>query len=109
MLRLVLGHGVRLVGFGLLLMNAVTNPLANAAFHLANLPFPVTEAGVVAYLCNRKLDVVRKLMALGLIPGAPIRLIQTFPGIVLQTGHTQLAVDKALAARRKARGLAEPR
>jgi hypothetical protein len=36
------------VGFGLLLMNAVTNPLANAAFHLANLPFPVTEAGVVA-------------------------------------------------------------
>ena len=35
------------VCLGLLLMNAVTNPLANAAFHLANLSMFLLEAGVV--------------------------------------------------------------
>lgn len=37
-----------------------------------------------------------KLMALGLLPGAEIRLEQRFPTLVLKLGQTTLAVDEAV-------------
>ena len=39
-----------------------------------------------------------KLMALGVMPGATLQLLQRFPSYVIQLGYTQLAVDKETAA-----------
>lgn len=37
------------------------------------------------------------LSALGLVPGTPLRLRQTRPAVVVEAGHTTLALDKAVA------------
>lgn len=41
---------------------------------------------------------VHKLMVLGVIPGAKVRLIQRFPSYVFQVGQTQVAFDRETAA-----------
>ncbi len=38
-----------------------------------------------------------KLMALGVLPGADIRLLQRFPTFVVGVGYTQLALDRETA------------
>ncbi len=38
-----------------------------------------------------------KLMALGLMPGADVHVIQRFPSYVVAVGYTQLALDKETA------------
>ena len=55
------------------------------------------EQGVIAYLSSRHIETVQKLMALGVLPGSVISIIQTYPSIVFQVGQTQVAVDAALA------------
>lgn len=55
------------------------------------------EHGVIASIGASDTSAVRKLMALGVLPGAAVSIIQTFPSHVLQIGQTQLAVDTALA------------
>jgi DtxR family Mn-dependent transcriptional regulator len=56
-----------------------------------------TEHGVIAYLSSRQTEAVQKLMSLGVVPGAALSVIQTFPSIVFQIGQTQIAVDAKLA------------
>ncbi|HEY3379851.1 MAG TPA: metal-dependent transcriptional regulator [Armatimonadota bacterium] len=56
------------------------------------------EHGIIAYLSSRQTETVQKLMALGVLPGSPVAIIQTFPSIVFQVGQTQIAVDNSLAA-----------
>lgn len=36
---------------------------------------------------------LRKSMSFGILPGMVIKVVQTFPGYVLQIEHTELAVD----------------
>ncbi len=62
---------------------------------LANLE--VGQHGRIFSLTNSNPNKVRKLLALGLYPGLPIRVIQKFPSYVIQVGHTQLAVDRETA------------
>ena len=38
-----------------------------------------------------------RLAALGVTPGAAIRALQTFPGIVFECDQTELAVERAVA------------
>lgn len=57
----------------------------------------VGEQGAVAYLQGREPDQVRKLMAMGVLPGTPIALIQRFPSFVFRSGGSEFAVDAALA------------
>jgi len=38
-----------------------------------------------------------KLMALGVVPGVTVRLLQRFPTYVIAVGHTQLALDAETA------------
>lgn len=38
-----------------------------------------------------------RLAALGVTPGASIRLLQTFPGIVFECDQTELAVERTVA------------
>jgi Fe2+ transport system protein FeoA len=44
-----------------------------------------------------------KLAGLGVLPGVRLRLLQRYPGYVLQLGRTQIAIDAALAARVRVR------
>ena len=38
-----------------------------------------------------------RLAALGVSPGAAVRVLQTFPGIVFECDQTELAVERAVA------------
>jgi len=38
-----------------------------------------------------------RLSALGVTPGATIRVLQTFPGIVFECDQTEVAVERAVA------------
>lgn len=41
---------------------------------------------------------VRKYLAMGLIPGAEITLVQRFPAYVFEMGYSQFAIDRELAS-----------
>jgi hypothetical protein len=41
---------------------------------------------------------MQKLVALGLLPGTPVRLLQRYPANIFQAGYSQFAVDDELAA-----------
>lgn len=41
---------------------------------------------------------LRKLTALGIMPGFDIMVIQKFPAIVIQIGYTQVALDEEIAS-----------
>jgi DtxR family Mn-dependent transcriptional regulator len=56
------------------------------------------ERGRVAYLHTGRHDLLRKLMALGLLPGASVELVRTFPSYVFRLGETEYAVDRDIAA-----------
>ncbi len=51
----------------------------------------------VAYINTNDNKKLQKLMAMGVLPGMPIALIQKFPSYVFQIGQSQFAVDKELA------------
>lgn len=53
--------------------------------------------GTVVYLATRDNREIQKMMAMGILPGAPIRLLQRFPSYVFQVGYSQFAVDRPLA------------
>ena len=55
------------------------------------------QTGKVAYISAQKLDQLQKLTAMGILPGASISVVQTFPAYVFQAGHTQFAVDREIA------------
>jgi DtxR family Mn-dependent transcriptional regulator len=54
------------------------------------------QQGVVAYLYAPQADKLQKLMAMGILPGAPITLVQTFPSYVFQAGNSQFATDREI-------------
>jgi len=53
--------------------------------------------GTVAYLATQDDRQVQKLVAMGILPGANIKVIQRFPSYVFQVGYSQFAVDRHLA------------
>lgn len=55
------------------------------------------EEGRVAYINAGQSGQLQKLMAMGVLPGMALRMIQTFPSFVFQVGQTQYAVDRELA------------
>ena len=55
------------------------------------------QKGKVAYIYAPESSQLQKLMAMGILPGAPINLIQSFPSYVFQAGQTQFAVDSEIA------------
>ncbi|OGX46061.1 MAG: DtxR family iron (metal) dependent repressor [Omnitrophica WOR_2 bacterium RIFCSPLOWO2_12_FULL_51_8] len=58
----------------------------------------VNQRGRVAYIQTRDNKALQKLMAMGILPGIPITLIQKFPSFVFQAGQSQFAVDADLAS-----------
>lgn len=55
------------------------------------------QEGKIAYLYAPETARLQKLMSMGILPGAPIRLAQNSPSYVFQVRHTQFAVDRELA------------
>jgi DtxR family Mn-dependent transcriptional regulator len=55
------------------------------------------QKGKVAYIYAAESSQLQKLVAMGILPGAPVSLIQSFPSYVFQVRQTQFAVDKDIA------------
>ena len=53
--------------------------------------------GRVAYLATKDNRLIQKLVAMGILPGADIKVIRRFPSYVFQVGYSQFAVDRPLA------------
>lgn len=53
--------------------------------------------GKIAYIQTEDKEMLRKIMAIGAIPGSLISLVQRFPTFVFQIGNSQFAVDKTVA------------
>lgn len=58
---------------------------------------PAGYQGRVAFLATKDQRKLQKLMAFGILPGMPVKVLQTRPSIVFQVGQTQLAVDEGIA------------
>ena len=55
------------------------------------------QKGKVAYIYAPESSQLQKLMAMGIQPGVPVSLIQSFPSYVFQVRQAQFAVDKEIA------------
>ena len=53
--------------------------------------------GVIAEVRAQGGERVERLVALGVTAGAPVVVLQTFPGIVFQCDQTELAVERGVA------------
>ena len=54
-------------------------------------------AGVVARVLRDDAARAERLAALGVTPGAPVRVLQTFPGIVFRCDETEIAIERTVA------------
>lgn len=56
------------------------------------------QKGRIAYIQTSDKPMLRKIMAMGALPGSSIKLITDFPSYVFQIGESQFAVDKSAAS-----------
>ena len=57
----------------------------------------VDERGVVVDVRAHQEGRADRLFALGVTPGAVVRMLQTFPGVVFLCDQTELAVERGVA------------
>jgi len=57
----------------------------------------VREKGIIAYLHSEDISDLRKLMALGALPGTTLLVRQRFPSYIIEIGHSQFGIDKEMA------------
>ncbi|HYK88504.1 MAG TPA: metal-dependent transcriptional regulator [Acidobacteriota bacterium] len=57
----------------------------------------IGESARIAYLCTREHALLRKLSALGITPGAVVKLLQKWPAYVVQCDETEIALEAAVA------------
>ena len=55
------------------------------------------EDGEIAYIQTEDDKKMQKLMAMGVLPGNRINLIQTFPSYIFRVGFSEFAIDSAMA------------
>lgn len=60
--------------------------------------FDVHQRGKVAYIYTKDNSILQKVIAMGILPGMTISLIQKYPSYVFQVGQSQFAVDKEIAS-----------
>jgi len=58
----------------------------------------IGQSQTVVYLETDEHNVMRKLMALGIMPGSDLVLEQRFPSYIIKVGHTRTALDGETAA-----------
>ena len=57
------------------------------------------KSAVVTALLRVEDGAAAHLVAVGVLPGAEIRLVQRYPSYIVEIGRTEFAVDEELAAR----------
>lgn len=55
------------------------------------------QHGRIAYLQMTDAPRLQKLMAMGLLPGVPVRMLSSYPSFVFEAGFSQFAVDDEIA------------
>lgn len=55
------------------------------------------QCGKIIYILTKNHKNLQKLLAMGILPGMSIEVIQTYPSYVFQIGQTQIAVDTEIA------------
>jgi DtxR family Mn-dependent transcriptional regulator len=65
--------------------------------------YPLSEMGAgqrgrIMYIHTHGESSIKKLMAMGVLPGLEVSLIQRFPSYVFNVGQTQIAVDEEIAS-----------
>jgi Fe2+ transport system protein FeoA len=53
--------------------------------------------GVVSHVRPHHGERVERLLALGVTPGAPVTVLQIFPGVVFRCDQTEIAVERDVA------------
>ena len=56
------------------------------------------EGARVVHVVARETARLIKLSTMGVVPGAIVRLVQRRPAVVLEIGHTTLALDEAITS-----------
>jgi DtxR family Mn-dependent transcriptional regulator len=56
------------------------------------------QHGRIAYMQMNNPARLQKLMAMGVLPGVPVKLVRRSPSFVFEAGHSQFAVDDEIAA-----------
>jgi DtxR family Mn-dependent transcriptional regulator len=55
------------------------------------------QSGKIAYIHTRDSAKMQKMMAIGVVPGMKIKMLQSFPSFLFKLGNSQFAVDKSMA------------
>lgn len=55
------------------------------------------DQGIVAAIKTTDATTVQRLLAMGIVPGAPISVEQAFPAYILKVGRTRVSVDRQMA------------
>ena len=55
------------------------------------------EEGAIAYILTEDNKKMQKLMAMGVLPGNSIVLMQSFPSYIFRVGYSEFAIDTAMA------------
>lgn len=55
------------------------------------------DSGTVAAFNTQDSPTIHRLLAMGISPGVPILLEQTFPAYILQVGYTRVTLDRETA------------
>ena len=58
---------------------------------------PIGGSGIVSCLTDPDHPRAARLASLGILPGIPVRLIQSYPAFVLRVGFAEIALDNDLA------------
>lgn len=58
---------------------------------------PLNRAAKIAYLHTEDPQKLQKLMAMGVLPGKEVRVLNHYPSYVFEVGHSQYAVDQQMA------------
>lgn len=59
--------------------------------------FKSGQEGEIAYIQTEDSKKMQKLMAMGVLPGNKIKLVQSFPSYIFRVGFSEFAIDSALA------------
>ena len=59
--------------------------------------FKTEQEGEIAYIQTDDNKKMQKLMAMGVLPGNKITLVQSFPSYVFRVGYSEFAIDSNLA------------
>ncbi len=56
------------------------------------------QEGRIAYIQMNNPRRLQKLMAMGVLPGVPFKVLETYPSYVFEAGYSQFAVDEDIAS-----------